>query len=430
MPDQRIHERVFNAIERMACQVKAIALLAAAVYASGASAGDADTPDFSFSSFGTLGVVHSNLDQADFTSTTFKPNGAGYSHDWSADVDSLIGAQVTANFTPQLSAVVQVISEQSFDNSYRPHVEWANIKYQFTPDFSVRVGRTALPVFMETDSRKVGYANPWVRPPIEFYNLVPVTSNDGIDASYRMPVGTATNTFQVSAGRSDSQFPNGGGTATVHVRKLVMFVDTFERGFTTLRLSYGRARFTIPEFAPLFDAFRQFGPAGMAIADKYDVNKSLITFLGLGASYDPGNWFVMGEWGRINLHSALGASTGWYTSGGYRLGKFVPYATFGQVKADSNTTDPGLTLSALPPSLVGPATELNAGLNSLLGAIAVQKTISIGGRWDFAKNMDLKLQLDRTRLGAGSAGNLVDLQPGFQKGSNVNVVSVAVDFVF
>src|SRR5882672_4713402 len=127
-----------NAFERMACTLPLNALLAVAPY--GARAAEADAPMFSFSGFGTLGVVHSSETQADFTSSILKPNGAGHSHSWSADVDSLIAAQVSANFTPRLSAVLQVISEQHYDGTYRPHVEWANIKYQFTPDFGVRVG--------------------------------------------------------------------------------------------------------------------------------------------------------------------------------------------------------------------------------------------------------------------------------------------------
>ena len=105
---------------------------------------------FSFSGFGTLGLVHSSEKHADFTSSQLKPDGAGYSHNWSADVDSLIGGQVTARFTPKLSAVVQVIAEQNYDNSYRPHVEWANLQYQFTPEFSVRRrahGAAHIPVF-------------------------------------------------------------------------------------------------------------------------------------------------------------------------------------------------------------------------------------------------------------------------------------------
>ena len=185
----------------MSYKLTPIALLAMALYAAGARADDPGTPMFSFSGFGTLGVVHSSEDNADFTSSVFKPNGAGYSHTWSADVDSLIGAQVTANLTPQLSAVLQVISEQNYDNTYRPHVEWANIKYQFTPDFSVRVGRIVLPGFLVSDYRKVGYANPWVRPPLEVYSLVPITNNDGVDASYRLHFGEFTNTVQGAYGR-------------------------------------------------------------------------------------------------------------------------------------------------------------------------------------------------------------------------------------
>jgi len=46
------------------------------------------------------------------------------------------------------------------------------------------------------------------------------------------------------------------------------------------------------------------------------------------------------------------------------------------------------------------------------------------------KNLDLKVQLDHINLGAGSAGTLVNTQPGFQPGSTVYLFSTAVDFVF
>jgi len=45
------------------------------------------------------------------------------------------------------------------------------------------------------------------------------------------------------------------------------------------------------------------------------------------------------------------------------------------------------------------------------------------------KNIDLKLQYDRIRLGAGSPGWLVNAQPDFRPGGGVNVVSLAIDFV-
>jgi hypothetical protein len=285
-----------------------------------------------------------------------------------------------------------------------------------------------------TDSRKIAYANPWVRPPGEVYTLVPVTSNDGVDVSYRLRARSAVNTFQATAGRSDSRFPNYGthsGFATAKSRAVVTFVDTLERGFLTVRLNYGRTRLTIPEFGPLFDAFRQFGPEGVAIADRYDVNARHVTFVGAGASYDPGKWFAMTEWGRVTIHSVVGETTGWYSSGGYRIRKaFTTFVTYAHVRAGGNTSDPGLSVAAFPPSLAGPAAGLNAALNSLLSRKAVQDTLTVGGRWEFRRDAALKLQLDHSRHGDGSAGALSNLQPGFEPGGSVNVFSASVDFVF
>jgi predicted porin len=151
--------------------------------------------------------------------------------------------------------------------------------------------------------------------------------------------------------------------------------------------------------------------------------------IALGASYQPGNWFVMSEWSNIDTHSSFGDSTGWYVSDGYRFGKFTPYITYGRDTSD-NLSDAGLTVADVPPFLAGPAAGLNAALNTVLSSKSVQNTISVGARWDLIKNVDLKLEVDHTRVDAGSNGGLVNLQPGFQLGSTVNLFSVSVDFVF
>jgi hypothetical protein len=392
-----------------------------------AAANDPNSSIFSLSGFGTLGLVHSSEDNADFTSTIFKPNGAGYSHDWSSDVDSLIGAQVIANFSPRLSAMVQVISQQNYNNNYRPHVEWANIKYELTPDASIRVGRTVLASFLVSDTRKVGYANPWVRPPVEVYSLVPIDSSDGIDASYRWHIGALVQTFVGTYGATSSTQPTG---SHAEARRQWNLSDTLEYGAATLRIAYQRANLTLDGLHTFISAFRQFGPQGDALADKYDPYRKPLEFIGIGAMYSPPDWFVTGEWGTSQLHSVLGESTAWYVSGGYRLAKLTPYLTYGALKANSNTSDTGLNVSVLPPYLVRPGMGLNAGLDAILGSIAIQRTTSAGLRWDFMKNVSLKLQSDHTRLGAGSPGTLINLQPGFRPGGTVNLFSIAIDFVW
>jgi hypothetical protein len=355
-------------------------------------------------------------------------SGAGYTRPWSPNVDSRLGAQVTAQFTPQLSAMLQVISEQRYDKAYKPHVEWANISYQPTPEFSVRLGRIVLPTFLLSDSRKVGYSNPWVRPPVEVYGLSPIYDSDGVDASYKMHLGEFVTTLVGSYGKTDFGVPPQGGT--LHEKHLWVIADTVEYDSLTLHIAYQKSTVTYRSLDTLFDAFRKFGPQGTALADQYDLDNKRGQLITAGAMYDPGQWFVTGEWGKRKLHSAIVDSTAWYLGGGYRLAKFTPYLTYTAAKADRSTFDPGLNVSALPPYLAGPATGLNAALNQILATTPVQNTISVGSRWDVMKNVDLKLQYDHIDLRAGSIGTLVNVQPGFQPGSTVNLLSITIDFVW
>jgi hypothetical protein len=401
-----------------------IALLA--THAHSAWAAHPDTQRFSFSGFGTIGMTYSDENNADFTSSVVKSNGAGYSREWSMDVDSRLGGQVIFYATPRLSGVVQLIAEQRYNSSYKPIVEWANIKYQVSPDFSVRVGRIALPNFLAADYRKVGYAIPWVRTPGEVYGLVPITNSDGVDANYQLQIGEAINSVQIAIGETKIPFDEG----SVDIRKLRGIANTIEYGAFTARATYLQADLTIDVTRPLFDAFRQFGPVGSAIAEKYDLYDKRASFVSVGASYDPGNWFVMAEHGKIATRSYLGARSAWYASGGYRYGAFTPYVTYAAIKGKSATSDPGLPIAALPPTIAPVAAQLNQRLNWLLGTLAVQKSMTAGMRWDMSKTVALKVQYERLDLGKGSAGLLINSQPDLERGGSVNVVSAVLDFVF
>jgi hypothetical protein len=382
---------------------------------------------FSFSGFGTVGETHSSETNADFNASIFQPNGAGHSRSWSPTVDSLIGGQISARITPELSAVVQVIAQQNYDGTYRPHVEWANIKYQITQDLSARIGRVELPTFLFSDTRKVGYALPWVRPPIEVYSLIPISNSDGVDSSYRLNLGDFINTTQGSYVQSNAEQPNNRGLAMA--RNSINFSNTTEYKSLTFRVSYQHALLTIASLDGFLDNFKMFGPQGIAIADKYNSDGKPVVTEVIGASYQPGHWFVISEWGHARFNSFLGETTAWYASSGLRAGQFTPYATYSRASAASNS-DPGLALAGLPPGYAGFAAGLNAALNSILQQIPDQSTVSLGTRWDFAKNVDLKVQLDHTRIGAGSDGTLINLQPGYRPGGTVNLFSATVDFVF
>jgi hypothetical protein len=236
-----------------------------------------------------------------------------------------------------------------------------------------------------------------------------------------------SNTTQGSFVQSDSSEPDHGGRS--FARDSFNFSNTTEFGSLTLHVSYQHTRLTLTSLDGFFDAFEAFGPQGMAIADKYTADGKVVATSVLGASYDPGHWFVISEWARARLNSFLGDIRAWYVSGGVRVGRFTPYATYGHEHGASNS-DPGLLLTGLPPAQAAYASGLNAGLNALLESIPRQSTVSVGARWDFKRNLDFKLQADHTRMGADSYGTLINIQPGLRLGGTVNLISVTVDFVF
>ena len=397
--------------------LQAGAFAAAMLAASAAQADEAEGPSSTFGGFGSLGLAHSDYHQADFNSSTLKGDGTGYTSSWSPNLDSRLGAQLDVKFNQRWSGVLQVITEQRYNNSYRPSVEWANIKYQATPDLALRAGRIALPIFLAADYRKIGYAYPWVRTPVEVYGGIPVSNSDGVDAAYRWQAAAIKHTTQAFYGCTDITLT---ATTSVKARGMAGLTYSAEYGTAMLRLSAFVARLNVNIARPLFDGFRQFGPQGVAIAEHYDVVDKRANGMAIGFSLDSGQWFAMAEAASFDGHSFLGHTRSMYASAGYRSGAFTPYLAYSRVRSMDPSSAPGLSAAA----------QLNADLALLLQAIPIQDTMAAGVRWDARPDMALKLQYERVLPRDGSRGSLVSPQPEFRSGQAVHVTSVVLDFVF
>ena len=379
-----------------------------------------------FSGYGTLGAVHASTRSADYTSTIQRATGAGASDRWSPHVDSRLGTQLDVS-QGDWSGVLQLVSEQNIEGSYRPRVEWANIKYQLTPDLALRLGRIALPVFLAADYRKIGYVLPWVRPPVEVYGALPLSSSDGIDATWRWGAGSLRNATQVIYGRTDTRVYADN---RLRGRGIAGFSHSIEQGPLSARVSVLRGVLTTGVGSEVFTALRAFGPQGVALAERYVLENKRVAIVSAGVSYDPGQWFASAEIGRTRTRSILGQTTSMYVGGGYRFNALTPYLGYAKVGAHGAISDPGLSLGGLPPRLQATAALVNAGLNSYLATIAVQHTASAGLRWDLANNAAVKAQYDRVRPTGGSRGTLINREADFRSEQTVHVASVALDFVF
>jgi hypothetical protein len=342
-----------------------------------------DQTMFEFGSYGTLGATHASLNSADYALDAPMPYGSGRSGYLAPNDNSLIAAHVNATFSPDLTAIFQVISEYNSNGNYRPEVEWANVKYAFTPDFYIKAGRFALPTFMDSDNHDVGYSFVWVHTPVELYQQMPITSVDGVNAVYRFPLGETVNTVKLIAGQNTTETSLG----IINSRNMRGVFDNLDYGQTTFHMGYQqRSTSTQSELAGLNTGWVEASD------------------LSAGISYDPGSWFFKSEWLQDR---GLYKTNAMYASAGYRMHQFTPYLTHSQSSAAA------------------------AYGNSAPYLNMAQKTNSAGVRWDFMKNFDLKVQYDHIKLGDNSNGYLVNVPDNaVLSGKAFHVISAVVDFVF
>jgi hypothetical protein len=273
-------------------------------------------------------------------------------------------------------------------------LEWAFVKVAPLSGLSLRVGRIALPTFVVSDSRNVGYANTWLRAPNEVYGLAMLRGMDGVDLTYSNNFGPVRLTATALAGDSELR-----ALGTDYAANKV-------RG-ANLQLQMGPV------------AVR----AGKVVSDVnvgVDNPKEQYSFTGYGITYDEGNVVAQAEYvqRRAEFYYNLVAANGWYTMGGYRFGAFTPYAIY-------SSTKPLNSADHLPLQAAYPLISYR------------QKTMALGLRWDATDFASVKFQVERVDTDGtpGISFSRTDapapaLRFAVPVSKPVNVISATVDFVF
>lgn len=395
---------------------------------------------FTFSSFGTLGVVQTNTDNGVFT-TGQQKNGATKTADFGPDTK--IGGQADAKFNDDFSATLQVFSKQNAVGSYEPDVEWAFAKLKIGGGFDMRLGRIGAPFFMTSDFRNVGYTNTTVRTPFDVYGLVPVRSFDGGDLLYQTDIGNTTLNGQLWLGKSTiSLGKNSSGDEDLTLHNILGLNFTEENGPLTLHVGRMKTRLStsgsgLDSFNTLLGTLNELSAApGLGslatMSDDLNIDGKFASFTGIGAVLDLGNWIASSEAvKRVSESSYVPTITAWYATLGYRISTFTPYISYSKRTTDSASSVASPAVSPyLPPQIQGTVPVLVAAVDALL-IPTDENTSALGVRWDAGKNYDVKVEFEQIRVPAGSTGEFSQVQGGFYSvDTRVNVFSLAVDFVF
>jgi hypothetical protein len=393
------------------------ALLAAAILAAfGAAAHAEDGPVVTVSGFGTAAMTMTNTDDAEFA----RPNqAAGVRRDARPGVDSNFGIQASAKFNDTVSATVQGLVRKWATDQYGAEMAWAFVKFKLNDDFSLRVGRMGLPVYMISDFRNVGYANTMLRPPSEVYRQVSLDNVDGADVVYQHSFeNDATLTAQFAVGNAKTRSP---GNYYVKFKPVTALHVVYETGPFSFRFGRADATFGIYNNASINGLVAAVNAVGLTtIANDLKVTDVQGSFTSVGMTMDYKNFLIQAEYAKRKTESRLVMDTSsWYAMLGYRWGKFTPYYMYADAKQDSIRS-----YSTLPTS--GPLAPLAAGINGAIKS-GLTSTNAVGVRWDFYKSAALKVQVDRIQPHDGSGGFL-NPKPGFH--DTVTVYAAGIDFVF
>jgi hypothetical protein len=399
-----------------------VAAVLAATAAMQAQAGVMDDGNLSISGFGTVGVAKSNTDDVKFARYN-QADGVGDST--RIGLDTNLGLQATYKINDWLSGTAQVLTRKATEHSFTTDLTWAFLKTRINDEVSVRVGRVVVPTFLISDYQNVGYANTMMRPPIEMYSQNPIENSDGADINYQHAFGELNFTAQAFAGVSRGKLfvsSGAGSTATYRAPAAGLSVSG-EYGPFLLRFAHARADMHINDLQPINGLTTTLNSVGFKqlASDLTFTTGKKIAFTSVGGTMDWNNIVAQAEYAQRRAKEAvyLPDTNSWYTMVGYRIGKVLPYYAHASAKgAGSSVTTPA-ALARVP--------ALNTAVTGLL-ASAEQTSDIVGVRWDFAKSVALKVQVDRVKPKAKS-GLLINV-PAAGYNKDVTVVAAGLDFVF
>jgi hypothetical protein len=424
----------------------ALAILAAAS-ACPALADDAGTSAAPrYNGFGTLaGFVVDPSDGWGFRREVTQPGH----HDDGPHVepDTRLGLQAQWSASPQVELVGQLVFKSRADSApLSDNVAWAFAAWHPTTDWTLRVGRTSPDIFLLADVRNVGFAYPWIRPNVEFYGWIPLSSSDGLDVTHEWTTGDVRWRAKLFTGNSDITIAsNQAGEGDTHAR--VKWFNggtlTLDRGGFTLKATLAEARTAAPGSANRALGRQVLGAVAAVplpvlpeqattLLDSYPSGLYITRYAALSAAWENGPWQLQAE--AANLSGNFDATKGWfaYGSAAYRAGNLTWFGMAGDARDTAAPLPEAQWVGVLAP-LAGPerAAAAQAVADGVAGAFNLgridQHSFSAGLRWDVGPQTALKLQLDDIHTAPFGGGlwafNTTDAHHAL-------VLSTGVDFVF
>jgi hypothetical protein len=358
----------------------------------------------------------------------------GITDDVTFERDTRFGLQISSDITEKMSVVSQILARAD-KNNFNAIIEWAYIDYKITDYASVHAGKIKQPVYLVNDYVEVGYAYPWIRPPGEVYMFNnPLNTVNGIELLLQFPVGKGTLSFQPYLGSNSDDIPNTQGSKFEADNIYGMDIKYSGKGYTAHASAFTCDVKTKGQFNTTAN-FPGIGTVPVAV----DLNgKGKCDVYATGFNLDIKNVVVYAEYQNRktdkSLEKAFGDTSAWYTTIGYRIGKFLPHLTY--ARSDGTASNNGLPGNGA--ATVGPGNPASGA--SFNFPVAIQQSVTAGLRYEVNDSAALKVEYqvvniaqDQRTLDQNGGTNYGLFNTDFNRAppqKNVGIMSVALDVIF
>ncbi|HNQ75111.1 MAG TPA: hypothetical protein PKM39_00600 [Pseudothauera hydrothermalis] len=335
--------------------------------------------------------------------------------------DSLAGVQASVHWGNASDFTVQWMVRETPRGNHDPRLSWAFWRYAPNSALTLRVGRVRVPFFMFSDSLYVNYANPWIRPPQEVYGLNPFSDIDGADLLLRIPLDGADLELRPYFGHSRIDLADDG---RARLRNARGFTVSLIEDKLSVFLGHGQGRLKIRwgdiGYRTLVANLALAGGELAALPAELSGEHGRASFSAAGLHWDDGQWLTIAEIVRRRADRYVNSARAWHLTVGRRVGAFTPFFTLARQSeerplARAEIADP----------------QLAAGFDAYLASRrGTQHSLTVGVRWDFARNAALKTEFSRIRIGHNAWGNFFPSGQDMPGGRTVHLVGVSLDLVF
>ncbi len=404
-----------------------------------ASSLQAEPSDLYLSGFATLGMAISDSKTYAYRSDIGQSDGS-FNNKPNFKNSSVLGLQLDYPLNASTDILLQGVYRNQDTVNIDSLTNLAFIRLSPSSDWTARIGRSSLDLFLLTEFRDVGYAYTWAHTPTEAYGPLPFRHLDGADLSYSSQfkgLSLRTNVYVGSSSADISTYKGAGTMKLKDIYGISMSIDTFkwslQARYSTLRLGSETSSSTINALQALAQQtpnIENIWPDIPKTIETVRTKNNRAEYISLGARLDQDNWSYVAEVSSINTEEAIEELKSAYASVIHHSGNHSWFGIYAVTQTGNFNIDTlGVDEAALANISGGTALFQSVDL-SLNFYTPNQSTASLGWRWNFFHQMALKVQWDNTHIDAQGGSLWLNKDSPSKPKETVNTFFTNVSVVF